>query len=213
MPILTLRQFSFICSFLFIFLNWNLLAQEKVSKRKSELGFSLDVSGPAPNSEWEKLLQPNIGLSAYYRFRWPYNLYNELGLNWFFLESQESQKVFLIPIHLLIGYRLPLESRLDVIFKGGLGTSYVEVRPANKHGWDPFAILGVETSILASRFFRIGVRLDYFYIYEKHLEVPEDNQNSPEVPEYVDARFREKQNFQKKNGHFLRFGIIVGFLF
>ena len=132
---------------------------------------------------------------------------------WSFLEGNYTQKILMVPLYYALGYRLPLESRLDILAKVGLGSAYLEIRPNNVHGWDPFLLLGGELSILAARSLRIGMRLDYLHLYEKHLDPPENVKNSPPVPSHVDPRFRGQQNFRVVNGEFIRFGVLFGFLF
>ncbi len=187
--------------------------QVVVSQRKQEISISLDVFGPLPSSELSNILDPNLGAGLNYRTHWPKPLYTELGVAWVFMQGEQPQKLFIVPLYTALAYRLPTEGRLDLFAKLGLGSSYIEVRPNNVSGWDPFLLLGFEISILATRFLRIGVRFDYFHIYEKHLDAPKDSQESPEIPAHVDVRFREAQNFSIINGEFIRFGVLFGYVF
>ena len=188
-------------------------AQARVSKSKHEFGFSIDITSPRPGSEWEGVLKPNIGLGFFYRNPWPKPLYSEAGLLWSFLESKHSQKMVMFPFYYALAYPAPLETRLDLLVKLGFGSAYIEVQPNDMSGWDPFLLLGSELSILASRSFRIGMRLDYLHIYEKHLDPPEDVENSPPAPAHVDPRFQNRQDFRIVNGEFIRFGILFSFIF
>ena len=208
--LLALALCLFLVSPLFIDSLWG---QTRVSKRKHEVGFSVDIFSGAPGTEWEGVLRPNIGAGLFYRTRWPNILYSEAGLMWSFLEGDHTQKAVIVPLYYSLGYRLPLESRLDALVKLGFGSAYLEVQPNNLSGWDPFWLLGCELSILAARFLRIGMRLDYLHLHEKHLDPPQDVKNSPPVPQHVDPRFRGQQSFRIVNGEFIRFGVMFGFLF
>ncbi len=200
-------------SFLFlhpIFRN-ELWAQQEVASRKDEIGASLDVFAPVPGTIWDKTLTANLGLGAYYRSIGSSFLLPEVGIFWSYLPSSSSQRMVIIPVYFDLGFKVPVESRLEVLPKIGLGAARIQVQPANITGWAPFLTTGLELSILAARWFRIGVRTDYLYILDSALSAPKSTQ-AP-VPEYVDDRLREKYSFKKVDGHFLRFGIVFGFLF
>ncbi len=185
-------------------------AQVQASRRNHEIGFSIDTFGPAPNTELDSILRSSIGLSLFYRIYFQKSWQTELGVSHAFLRSRQTEKLLIIPIHLSLGYRVPLKSHLEIIPKLGFGSAYLEVRPKNVKGWDPFLLAGVEGSIRVTRSFRIGAGLDYIYIYEKHLDSPDE---SPPVPSHVDPRFQARRDFRTINSSFLRFGVQVGVLF
>ena len=194
------------------FFSSSLLAQQEVVTHKEEIGLSLDVLAPFPGTSWDKNLTANLGLGFYYKSNFSL-LVPELGFFWSYLPSNESQKLVLFPVYLALGFKLPIESRLDVIPKIGIGEAKLDVQPVNISGWSPLLFTGLELSILASRWFRIGVRMDYLYIYDSLLSVPKDVANPKPIPSYVDDRFKTPVEFKKADGQFLRFGILFGFLF
>lgn len=209
-------KYAFYSFFAFLFsLFWTdfLGGQERVSQRKNEIAFSIDISAARPGSEWEDIVDPNLGFGLFYRTQWPAALYSEAGFLWALLGGDYTHRIRMIPFYAALGYRLPLESRLDMLMKAGLGSAYLKVEPHSLSGWDPFLLLGLELSILAARYLRIGVRLDYLYLYEKHLDPPEEIKDPPPVPSHADPRFQRAQNFRIVNGEFIRFGILLGFLF
>ena len=217
MSIVRSTGFSFILIFGLFFVisasSPSVYGQQKVSFREHEFGFSLDVFATGPGSELGDILKHSLGFGFFYRTEWTESIKSEVGISCTSLESNLSQELLFIPVHLSMIYKLPLESRLQFNLKGGLGSSYFEVEPANVSGWDPFLLLGFEVSILAAQSLRIGMHFDYFYIYEQHLDAPRDVREAPEVPAHVDDRFKGGESFAVTNSEFIRLGILFGFRF
>ncbi len=188
-----------------------LAAQEDGPDLRHELGFWLGASNPMPFSEADQVLDSNIGGGGFYRLRWPWILYTEFGFSYSTYFSQTTQKLTVVPVYGALAYKLPLDFQLNIFLKVGGGASYLVLRPQNLFGWDPMMFAGAEFSILAGRKVRIGLRLDYNNIYEKHLDPPVEQQllqyfGSP------DARLQTNSNFRIRNGGFFHFGLMVSFI-
>ncbi len=212
---LWIREIQYVLVFLSLhcFITGFLGAQSLASRRKHEVALTLSTYAPVPSTALERLLRPGLGAGLFYRTNWPDIFFTEVVMAWTYMDSRQTQSLLIAPLFGALGYRLPFESRLDIFAKLGLGSSYVEVRPANVHGWLPLFMSGAELSILAARFLRVGVRLDYFLLYEQHLKKPKEQQHSPPVSGHVDGRFQGRQDFRVYNAHVLRFALLFGFVF
>ena len=54
--------------------------------------------------------------------------------------------------------------------KAGAGAAWMKIKPDNVSRWNPILNTGAEMSFPAGRFVNIGLRLDYYYIYEKYID-------------------------------------------
>ncbi len=184
-------------------------AQSRPSLLKNEIGLVINATSPFPGTELEDVLRANIGLGAIHRWAWPAILFTELGFSWSFHDSETEQNLTYFPLFLALGYRYNVKSRLSLMFKMGGGAANLQVRPANKSGWEPLFYSGFEASILATPRLRIGLRLDYNYVYEKDLDPPAETAERQPLPPGSDSRFAEAQDFKIINGQFFHFGLTV----
>ena len=185
--------------------------QQSASRVKHEIGLWIGASNPLPGTELDAALDSNLGGGLFYRMTWPWILYTEFGTSYSNYFSRETQSATVIPIYAALSYPIQLPIRMQVLLKAGGGTAYVLVRPINRHGWEPLGYLGTEFSILAGRRFRIGLRIDYNLVYEKHLKDPEQPL-LPITTGTTDPRYQKTQYFKKRNGHFFHFGLMTSFI-
>jgi hypothetical protein len=210
-----LRDIILICALL---QSLPLLAQELVSSRAdNEFGFWLGASTPVPSTPLGEVLDGTIGGGMFYRNQWPWILYTEAGFSFAHYQSRTTQALTVAPFYLALAYRLPFSFKVQTFIKAGGGSAWLQVRPNNVEGWDPMGFFGLEFSIQPSRRFRIGLRLDYNLVYEKHLRNPQDD-NLPIVlllggDLEQELRYRQANRFKLENGHFFHFGLMMSFYF
>lgn len=186
-----------------------LAAQQSVSRTKHEMGFWIGASNPVPGTRTDEILDANVGGGFFYRVNWPWFFHTELGTmvsNYF---SRTSQQVLVVPVYAALAYRLPFSFKLQTWVKVGGGSAWLEVRPDNRSGWEPMFYAGLEFSIPASRRLRVGLRLDYNLIYEKHLDPPEGS-DYYYLSNGQDPRL-QREPYEINNGHFFHFGLMVAF--
>ena len=186
-----------------------LAAQEEGPGRRPEIGFWLGASNPMPQTETDEILDANIGGGLFFRVQWPWVLHLELGFSVANYTSRTTQQLTTIPVYAALSYRLPLGWPVEIFLKAGGGSSYLVIRPENRSGWDPLVYAGAEFSIQAGRKVRVGLRLDYNLIYEKHLKPPPGD----ELTRYfgsTDPRY-QGEPFRLHNGSFFHFGLMVSF--
>lgn len=165
-----------------------------------------------PSSELDQVLDSNIGMGLFYRINWPWIFLTEFGGSYATYFSQTTQNLTVVPVYVALVYPLPIASRINVMLKAGGGYSYLVVRPTNRWGWDPSAYVGTEFSLLVTRRFRIGLRIDYNLVYEKHLDPPPETEWFRYLPGSTDPRYQQTNDFKLVNGHFFHFGIMAAFI-
>ncbi len=145
--------------------------------------------GPvAPLFELSEEVQSAIGIGAYGRINTPFKAF-KVGLDASYQNqtSQGLEEIQLIPVYGNVIYRLPIPSPLNFQLKAGAGTGHITVMPDDKSQFDPLFMTGAEMSFPAGKFVNIGLRIDYLFLYEKHLKNAE------------------------LNGHFLNVGLMLYF--
>lgn len=185
---------------------------------RHELGFWIGASNPWPSTELADLLDSTVSGGFFYRLNWPWVFHTELGFSYASYLSRTTQKMSILPVYGALAYRLPLPYRLQVFLKAGGGYASVNIRPQDINTVDTLAYGGLEVSVLASRKFRIGTRIDYFRVNETHLQTPKEQTYytyyylayRPEGLSY-DPRFFENYQFETKNGHFFNISIMLSF--
>ncbi|MCX7633099.1 MAG: hypothetical protein N2Z22_07195, partial [Turneriella sp.] len=99
-----------------------------------------------------------------------------------------------IPVYGALSYILPIHLPLTFQAKGGFGSNFLRNYPEGSRNWLPLGYLGFEASFPAGKVVNIGLRIDYYFVYEQHLRPPPNN-----------------PNYRLYNGHFLNFGLMVNF--
>lgn len=188
----------------------SLAAQDRPSRLRHEFGLWIGASNPMPGTRVDEILDANVGAGGFYRINWPSFLYTEFGFAWSQYFSRTTQKLTVAPVYGALVYQLPFEFKVNTFVKLGGGGAWLEVRPANRSGWDPLLYAGLEFSLAASRRLRVGLRLDYNLVYEKHLDPPRDELF---IAGTTDPRFLEPEIYEVDNGHFFHFGLFVSYSF
>ncbi|MCB1170437.1 MAG: hypothetical protein KDK25_08900 [Leptospiraceae bacterium] len=179
---------------------------------KHELGIWLGGSFPFPSTPYDEVLDSNVGGGMFYRVNWPWIFYSEFGFSYTTYFSRTTQLLVSAPVYGALVYPLPLPFRLQVMAKIGGGAAYLEVRPQNLHGWDPMIYGGLEMSLLASRRFRVGLRLDANYIMDSHRQPPLEAQIGYLYPGTTNARYMDNRTYDLRDGGFYHFGLMVSFI-
>ena len=203
-----MRYFGLI-ALLFVLSATTLSAQDRPSRIRHEFGLWVGASNPLPGSAVDEILDANVGGGSFYRVNWPWIFYTEVGFSYAQYFSRTTQSLTVAPVYGAINYQLPLNFKVQSFIKLGGGGAWLEVRPANRSGWDPLLFAGLEFSIPASRRLRVGLRLDYNLIYERHLDPPENAFFTGNT----DPRFQEAEVFDIGNGEFFHFGLFVSYAF
>ncbi|OHD68784.1 MAG: hypothetical protein A2W19_11005 [Spirochaetes bacterium RBG_16_49_21] len=112
-----------------------------------------------------------LGGGIFARFTFPYQ-YLKFGVDSSYqqFKSQGVNELQFIPVYGNLLFQLPIDFPIRFQFKGGAGAGYVHIKPDNVGNWDPIFMCGFEVSFPAGRIFNIGLRMDYFYIYEGFIK-------------------------------------------
>jgi hypothetical protein len=180
---------------------------------RHEIGLWLGGSFPFPASEYDAVLDSNVGGGMFYRVNWPWVFYSEFGFSYTTYFSQTTQQLVAAPVYGALVYPIPLPFRLQVFAKLGGGATYLEVRPQNRNGWDPTIYGGLEMSLLASRRFRVGLRLDANYIIDSHRQPPLEARLGLLFPGTDNPRYLENRTYNLQDGGFYHFGLMVSFIY
>ncbi len=113
----------------------------------------------------------NLGGGLYFRYNTPFR-YLKFGIDGSYqhFESDNDNRLYLIPIYGNFVFLLPLNLPVRFQFKAGAGATYVHMKPDDVRQVDPTFMLGWEFSFPAGRVVNIGLRIDYLQIYEKHID-------------------------------------------
>ncbi|TGK30981.1 hypothetical protein EHQ12_05945 [Leptospira gomenensis] len=176
--------------------------------RKSEIGVWLGASNPWPGSETQKYLDTTLGGGFFFRIPWPWIFYLEMGAFYANYLSATERALTTIPVYLALGYKLPIDLPISFILRAGGGEAFVVARPSNTSRWDPMVLVGLETSFVAGKKIRIGIRIDYNKIYESHLDAPEESKYYYASP-YADSRLSNPNYYRVVDAEFFQFGLMV----
>lgn len=199
--------------FLFVTLRNPLFAEDFDEYIQKEFGFWLGGSFPAPRTQEERVFNSSMSFGIFYRYYWPRPFHLELGTSYANYKSINMQQLTLIPLYLSLNYPFPIFTKFQLLGKLGLGVSYLEIRPNNLSGWDPMLYLGLDFAIFASKRFKVGLRLDGYYIYDAFRNKPKELEYLFSLPGTYDYRIQQSLNYKNKNIAFYNFGLLISFLF
>ena len=164
-------------------------------KFKPQIGVWFGPVTPVPGSKLSEVLVTSLGGGMFLRGNLPTNtLRTEIGASYSYYTSRTVARLHSIPVYGALVYTLPINLPLQFHIKGGAGGNFLRNYPEGARNWLPFGYAGFETSFPAGKFVNIGVRADYYFVYEKYLSPPANN-----------------PNYQIYNGHFFNFGLMVNF--
>lgn len=192
-----------------------LTAQTYQDEIKKEAGFWMGGAFPVPGTKASEALNSSLGGGGFFRMFWPNPFLLESGFSYANYKSSTMQQLTMAPVYGAVVYPLPWVERFSAMVKLGGGAANVVIRPANRSGWDPMAFAGFEFSILAAKRFRVGLRVDGYYLYENY-------RSEPKTLEYLrtyralrgdyDPRFYEASTFKLYNPAFYNFGLMISFI-
>ncbi len=162
---------------------------------KPQLGIWFGPVTPVPGTRIADVLTTSLGGGMFFRGNLPSNtLRTEIGFSYSYYTSRSVARLHSIPVYGAFVYTLPINLPLSFYVKAGAGGNFLRNYPEGAKNWLPAGYLGFETSFPAGRLINIGVRADYFFVYEQHLSPPPNN-----------------PNYQLHNAHFFNFGLMVNF--
>lgn len=162
-------------------------------KIKQQAGIWFGPVTPFPGSEISDYLNTYLGGGLFYRIALPSNTWmTEVGISYSYYQSDTTAALDSVPFYTAIVYKLPFELPVDINAKAGLGGNFLMVYPEEKYNTFPLFFSGFEMSFPAGKWVNIGLRADYYFVYEKYLDPPED-----------------AVNYKKINGHFFNLGLMV----
>lgn len=176
--------------------------------RKSEVGVWLGASNPWPGTETQKYLDTTLGGGFFFRIPWPWIFYLEMGAFYANYLSATERALTTIPVYVALGYKIPIDLPISFIIRAGGGEAFVVARPSNTSRWDPMMLVGLETSFVAGKKIRIGIRIDYNKIYESQLDAPEESKYYYASP-YSDSRLSNPNYYRVVDTEFFQFGLMV----
>lgn len=145
--------------------------EEKDFQLRPEAGVWFGPMTPFPGSAYANILNPALGGGGFFRINIPSdNFLTEVGASYYKLTSFLTESLVEVPIYLSIVYKLPVDFALSFYFKGGGGAGYFQNAPEKNDGWLPLFYAGFETSFPAGKVANIGVRFDYYFIYESWMK-------------------------------------------
>jgi hypothetical protein len=162
---------------------------------RPQIGLWFGPVTPVPNTRIADVLTTSLGGGLFFRGNLPSNtLRTEIGFSYSYYTSRTVARLHSIPVYGALVYTLPINLPLSFYVKAGAGGNFLRNYPEGSKNWLPAGYLGFETSFPAGRLINIGVRADYFFVYEQHLSPPPNN-----------------PNYELHNAHFLNFGLMVNF--
>jgi hypothetical protein len=117
------------------------------------------------------LVDTSLGGGLFFRYNLPPK-YLKIGLegSYQYFDSEGVNELYFVPVYSNLIYTLPLNFPVKFQIKGGGGMGYIHIDPKDLSGWEPIFMTGLEMSFPAGRFVNIGMRADYFFIYEKYMK-------------------------------------------
>lgn len=190
-----------------------LYAKDFEDSIKKEFGFWLGGTFPAPGTKLDDLLDSTISMGLFLRYLWPSPFLLETGFSYGSHKSLSTQQLLMVPVYFSLCYPISVINRFQFLAKLGLGASFLEIRPYNVNGWDPIVHGGFEFSVLASKRFKVGLRLDGYYIYDRFRNKPEELNYLLLFPGTYNLQVSKTLDYTNYDGAMYNFGLMVSFLF
>ncbi|MCS7204139.1 MAG: hypothetical protein NZ853_00410 [Leptospiraceae bacterium] len=203
----------FVFFLLVMIFSFEIFGQNLNDDLESEIGFWVGGTFPAPNTPMDELLESSMGFGLFYRNHSFAPVLTEIGTSYGNYTSLSMQKLLSVPLYLSLNYLFQLYNRFSLQTKIGGGFTYLQIRPNNLSGWNPILYGGVEFSISASRRFKVGLRFDGYYIYERLRREPKIIRYLYFFPGTYDPRIQNSLNYKLRDGAVYNFGLMVSFLY
>ncbi len=191
----------FCCLLILLLAGKPIHAQSRLDYAKNTTGFWFGSLAPLPNTTLTPLLNTNLGLGLMYRRQLTAKAFIETSLAWAYLDSNLETSVRIIPWVLAYAHYLPLRTRISIFLKSGVGSTFVDVSPIRTSGSIPTIYLGLELTVRATPKLNVGLRFDYYFLYELNRAIPRESNAFP-LPPGSDPRFSASQSFIRRNSHF-----------
>jgi hypothetical protein len=176
------------------------------AKYKYTPGVGLWFGPTAPLFSTNDTVDGYLGGGLFHRANLPLNNFSySFDTSYLHFNSNVEKRLDVFPVTLSAVYELPLSLPVKLLFKAGGGMSYVYIRPEKLGGWDPTLHLGSEFYFPAGDMMRIGLRVDFMWLYERHI-------NSGTRWVYENGSYAQKTGAQR-DGFILNMGLMVNFRF
>lgn len=168
---------------------------EEISEEqiKQQVGIWFGPVTPLPGTEISDFLDTYLGGGGFYRIALPSNeLMTELGVSYSYYTSDTTAALASTPLYAALAYKLPFNLPVEFHAKAGVCANILKVYPEKKYNTLPAFLGALEMSFPAGKWVNIGLRSDYYFVYEKYLDPPGD-----------------AVNYKMINGHFFNLGLMV----
>lgn len=163
---------------------------------KPQIGIWFGPVTPMPTTRISEVITTSLGGGLFFRMNIPSNTWRiEVGTSYSYYTSRSVARLHSIPVYGAISYLIPINLPLAFQVKAGAGSNFLRSIPEGGYNWLPLGYLGFETSFPAGRLINIGVRADYFFVYERHLSPPSSAGSA----------------YETYNAQFFNFGLMVNF--
>ncbi len=185
-----------IFGFLFLF-GANIQAQYKLDAYRfiPQIGIWFGPVAPLPGTQYSDVLKTSFGGGLFVRFNFPTDTWRlEAASSFSYYGSDDTQALISIPTYGAISYFLPIEFPLKFQLKLGMGANHFKNRPERHQNTYPAIFSGFEMYFPAGKYVNMGLRIDYYFIIESHIDLPPENPDLKIV-----------------NAHFFNVGISISF--
>ena len=166
--------------------------EEKDFQVKPIIGLWFGPVAPVPGTELSPILNAALGGGAFFRLNIPSDIFQmETGASIYQMQSLYTAQLTFLPIYGALVFKLPVEFPISFFFKGGAGSGFLQNKPEGNSGFLPIFYGGFESSFPAGKVVNVGVRFDYYFVYETWM--------------------KPEKNYKLINGHFISIGVMVNF--
>ena len=138
---------------------------------KPQIGVWFGPLAPLGSTKKDLSLENSLGGGLFFRYNTPFRLFKfGVETSYQYFPSHGVNKMHFVPLFGNILFLLPVRLPVKIQLKGGFGSGWIKIMPDDEERWDMVFNTGAEMSFPAGRLVNIGLRLDYYYIYEGYLD-------------------------------------------
>jgi len=138
---------------------------------KPQVGVWFGPIAPLGSTKKDLSLENSLAGGLFFRYNTPFRLF-KFGVesSYQYFPSKGVNKLHFVPLFGNVLFLVPFKLPVKIQLKAGFGGGWLKILPDNEQRWDPVFTTGAEMSFPAGRLVNIGLRLDYYYIYEGYLD-------------------------------------------
>ena len=157
------------------------------------IGFWFGVVTPFIGTRLTSYINGFLGGGLYFRLYLPIpSLQLEAGISYTHYRSRNTTTLHLLPFYFALAYTIPSRVVVKNNLKLGVSGAFGYLIPEKRYNTLPGLIFGYELYFPAGKFIKIGLRIDYILIFDRHISAP-----------------RNRSSYDRVDGHFLHFGVTV----